>query len=262
MTDPNTGRPADADQTIPLVPDGGYAPPAQRPFDETLVDPLKPSDPWSSGPGLSDTTAPLPAPPLPAPPLPTRTQPPAAPAASWQPTSPTPAPQPWQPPTPAAYPPAPGGYGQPAPYPQPAPAAPPVWREGFAEPEGPAASIPNQPYAPTPYAAQQWPATIPDPVNHNYGYGYTGFDAAADHPNAMPALILGILSIVLFPLVGPLAWYLAAKGQREARLDPGRWRTGGMLSAGKVLGIIGTVFLVLGVLFFMAILLFAFVASA
>lgn len=83
-----------------------------------------------------------------------------------------------------------------------------------------------------------------------YGYGCS-FDNATDHPNAIPALIMGIIGLVLFSPLAPVAWFLAAKGQREARLDPARWRPGGVIVAAKVLGIIGTVFLGLLALFIM-----------
>lgn len=249
---------ADAvDQTIPLVPDAGYAPAAPQPLPEaTLVDALGASDPWASGPGLGSAAGASASP---------ATQPPAAPAAAT-----------WGYPQPSSYAAqsdahspqasAQAAYGQattPAPWPQPvvAPAPQPAplpptrsWDDGFPEPEGPAAGIVNQPYAPSPYAGQQWPAPIQDPVAYNYAYA--GFDAAIDHPNAMPSLVMGIIGLTFFSPLAPFAWYMAAKGQREARLDPGRWRTGGTIVAGKVLGIIGTVILALAAFF----LLFIFIA--
>ncbi len=216
MTNPYA-RPADQpeeDVTIPLVPDSGYASPAQQPFaDETLVDPLGPN-PW------------------------------AAPRAENFGYTPTPAPAAAQPPQ--------GGYPTAAEYWQ---------RSGVPQqPQAPAAPAVGVPYAQPTFqgypqdaqqAGQQWlPATVSDPVRPEYGggYSYNYRPAGAEHPNAIPALVLGIVGLVLFPLVAPLAWHLAAKGQREAALDPDRWRSGGMLTAGKILGIIGTVFLALGML--------------
>lgn len=253
------------DQTIPLVPDAGYAPAAPQPLPEaTLVDPLGTSDPWASGPGLGSAAASTPV-------TPSVPQPPAAPAA--------PDAASWGYPQPASYATQSGGYspqasaqaayGQAstaAPWPQPSaapapqqaplpPAAPTRgWDDGFPEPEGPAAGIANQSYAPSPYAGQQWPVPIQDPVAYNYGYA--GFDAATDHPNAMPSLVMGIIGLTFFSPLAPFAWYMAAKGQRQARLDPGRWRTGGIITAGKVLGIIGTGILALTAFF----VIFAFLA--
>jgi len=156
------------------------------------------------------------------------------------------------------------GYGQPAPQtnyvqPQVAPSqsAPynPAPVQGFAEPSGPADTIGAQsiyqgyPTAPGAPAPQQpaWPAVIHDPVA--YDYGYSNPANASEHPNSVISMVLGIIGVFFFPLLGPVAWYLAAKGRRELAAFPGRWRPSGMLTAGFVLGIIGTVFLALGAMF-------------
>ena len=62
--------------------------------------------------------------------------------------------------------------------------------------------------------------------------------------NAVAALVLGILSIVFCPLCGPVAWVLGRNAERE--VDASRQRLGGrgLATAGKILGIIGTVFVV------------------
>lgn len=69
-----------------------------------------------------------------------------------------------------------------------------------------------------------------------------------EHPSATTSLVLGILGLVLFPPLAPVAWAMAARGRREAALQPGRYRTSGSLQAGYVLGVIGTVVLALVVL--------------
>jgi len=43
-----------------------------------------------------------------------------------------------------------------------------------------------------------------------------------------------------------VAWFLAARGKREMREQPGRWAPSPMLTAGLVMGIIGTALLALG----------------
>ena len=279
MTDPYAGQP-DADQTIPLVPDGGYALPTEPPVEATLVDPLA-GDPWSSGPGLGAAaapTAPIPATPDPVAPVQPAAQAPAAtpraepaaPAAWPQPAAPgvsAPAPT-WGYPLAADYgttsafvPPAPlAASSQPAPVPPAHPTQRPL-ADAFPEPDGPVATIGTTPYAASPYAGQQWPATIPDPVNHDYGYAYGG-NTATDHPNATPSLILGIIGLALFLPAAPVALYLASKGLREARYDPARWRTGGTIAAGRILGIIGTVLMALIVAFFVFVVMAALVFRA
>jgi hypothetical protein len=65
---------------------------------------------------------------------------------------------------------------------------------------------------------------------------------------AITALVLGILGLVCCPILGPIAWYLSlgeARAIREGRSP----RAGESLTlAAKILGILGTVFLALSVL--------------
>ncbi len=274
MTD-SYARPADdgGDATIPIVPEGGYAPTEQLPFaEETLVDPVGPRSLWSadsgldlSAPGYGDTSG-TQAPAQQTPPPQVDYPQASTPTAAYPPPSGYP--------TPAAYTqtnytqPTAGygesGYTQPAPQtnyvqPQVAPSQPapysPAPVQGFAEPSGPADTIGSQsiyqgyPTAPGAPAQQQpaWPAVIHDPVA--YDYGYSNPANLSEHPNSVLSMVLGIIGVFFFPLLGPVAWYLAAKGRRELAAFPGRWRPSGMLTAGFVLGIIGTVFLALGAMF-------------
>ena len=62
--------------------------------------------------------------------------------------------------------------------------------------------------------------------------------------NAVTALVLGILGIVLCPLLGPVAWVLGRKGEQEVDAAGGAVGGRGMATAGKVLGIIGTFLIV------------------
>jgi hypothetical protein len=280
MTDPYA-RPADdgGDATIPIVPEAGYAPTEQLPFaEETLVDPAGPGSLWSaagldlSAPGYGGSSS-AQAPAEQTSPLQVDYPQASTPPAAYQPPSGYPTPAAYtrtnytQPtasdtqPT-AAY--GQSGYGQPAPQtnyvqPQVAPSQPPPYSpapvQGFAEPSGPAESIgaqsiyqgyPTAPGAPAP-RQPAWPAVIQDPVG--YDYGYTNPANLSEHPNSVLSMVLGIIGVFVFPLLGPVAWYLAAKGRRELAAFPGRWRPSGMLTAGFVLGIIGTVFLALGAMF-------------
>ena len=74
------------------------------------------------------------------------------------------------------------------------------------------------------------------------------FDPQPPASGAAPALVLGILSIVLCPLCGPFAIALGRKAEKEVRASGGQVGGGGIATAGKILGIIGCVFLVLLVL--------------
>ncbi len=55
------------------------------------------------------------------------------------------------------------------------------------------------------------------------------------------AMILGILSLVLCALIGPVAWYIGAKAREEIKTGGFDASAQGMATAGWVMGIIGTV---------------------
>lgn len=61
---------------------------------------------------------------------------------------------------------------------------------------------------------------------------------------ATAALVLGILSIVLCPLCGPVAWGLGRKAEQEIDRSGGHLGGRGLATAGKILGIIGTLLIV------------------
>lgn len=282
------------DQTIPLVPDTGFRQPDLPPLpEETWVEGASPSDPWASGPGLGDSvtpehtlafgsdpasaapTAPVPTPATPSWPVPAAPAEPTgvrfgygspadypratdagasagaafgASAAATYGIAPAPAPQPalqLQPAPQNTYP-----HAQPAP--QSTYAQPPF--ERYPEPDGPAGSIVAQPYAPSAYAGQAWPGAV-DPVAYDYGYnlGYGG-PSTTPHPSATTSMVLGILGLVLFSPLAPFAWFLGARGKREMRQEPGKWAPSPMLTAGMVMGIIGTALMVFGA--FIVFLLF------
>jgi hypothetical protein len=108
------------------------------------------------------------------------------------------------------------------------------------DPFGPAPT--GEPTAPAPWRGPAPPADLSEPA------------AAGNADGAVPALVLGILSVVLCPLCAPFAWYY---GNRAERLVDG---SGGLLSgrgeatAGKVLGIVMTILLILGILLLIVLL--------
>ena len=75
-------------------------------------------------------------------------------------------------------------------------------------------------------------------------------------------LVLGILSLVLCQLLGPVAWILGKGDMAEidsGRMDPeGR----GLTQAGMICGIIATVMLILGLLAFIGVLVLGIAAEA
>lgn len=79
-------------------------------------------------------------------------------------------------------------------------------------------------------------------------YGWTVHPRASlpQHPRATAALTLGILSVLGFSVLAPLAWFYGATTMRDIDREPGRWQGRGPAKAGLVLGVIGTGLLALG----------------
>lgn len=116
----------------------------------------------------------------------------------------------------------------------------------------------RNPYGQDPAAGNPYAAWDPDPTPHEYYSHYPQqyppqyAPVAVDHPRAQMTMIFGILGVCgafLGPLAifGPVALFLAIGARKEVQADPARYRSGGSLSAGFVMGIIGTVMLALWV---------------
>ena len=63
--------------------------------------------------------------------------------------------------------------------------------------------------------------------------------------NAVAALVLGILGIILCPLLGPVAWVLGRKGEQEVARSGGAVGGRCLATAGKIVGMVGTFFLLI-----------------
>ncbi|MBK7272243.1 MAG: DUF4190 domain-containing protein [Actinomycetales bacterium] len=71
-----------------------------------------------------------------------------------------------------------------------------------------------------------------------------------EHPQGTLILILGILSIVFCGFTGPFAWVMGRKAMREIDTSGQPYSNRSQVQAGMITGIIGSVILVLGVLYF------------
>jgi hypothetical protein len=85
------------------------------------------------------------------------------------------------------------------------------------------------------------------------GYG----PPPTNHPQTTTILVLGILSLVVCGVLGPFAWSMGNKALRE--IDASAMSShplGGRetVNVGRILGIVGTVLLALGVLAFLGVL--------
>jgi hypothetical protein len=95
---------------------------------------------------------------------------------------------------------------------------------------------PGAPSAPAPRGAPAPPADLFAPP------------AGANAEGAIPALVLGILSLVLCPLCAPFAWYFGLRAERLVDASGGVLSGRGEATAGKILGIVMTILMILGIL--------------
>lgn len=86
------------------------------------------------------------------------------------------------------------------------------------------------------------------PTGPQYGYGAP--PPRPQHPQAVLALVLGIVSLVACGLVGPFAWSIGGKAVREIDASGGSLDGRTFALAGKICGIIATILLGLAVLGF------------
>ncbi len=70
-----------------------------------------------------------------------------------------------------------------------------------------------------------------------------------DHPQTTTILILGICGLVLCQVLGPFAWSMGNKALREIDASGGQVGGRDTVNVGRILGIVATILLVLGILF-------------
>ena len=76
-------------------------------------------------------------------------------------------------------------------------------------------------------------------------YGSSGA-AVREHPAGTTVLVLGILSLVVCGLLGPIAWVKGNNAKREMDAQPGvQWSNRSSITAGRICGMIATIFLIL-----------------
>lgn len=85
--------------------------------------------------------------------------------------------------------------------------------------------------------------TPPPPApQYNQGPG------PVEHPKGTLILILGILSIVCLSILGPFAWVMGNRAIQEIDANPSGYTNRGIVQAGRICGIVGTVLLILSVI--------------
>jgi TRAP-type C4-dicarboxylate transport system permease small subunit len=77
-----------------------------------------------------------------------------------------------------------------------------------------------------------------------------------NHPQAVTALVLGILGVVVCGVIAPFAWNIGNQAVREIDASGGAWGGRTEANAGRILGIVGTALLAVGVLATIVFLVF------
>jgi hypothetical protein len=79
------------------------------------------------------------------------------------------------------------------------------------------------------------------PAPPTYGYGY-----APEHPQGTTVLILGICSLVVCQLLGPVAWWMGNSALREIDANPYAFSNRSTVQAGRVCGVVATALTAVG----------------
>jgi hypothetical protein len=137
-------------------------------------------------------------------------------------------------------------YG--APPPSQSPYGPPPGQSPYGAPQGP--------QSPPAYGAPQYGQQLPHPQQPPGvpGYGYAAAPPS-NHPSATTALVLSLVGLAglvfcggLTLVLSPFAWRLGSRAVAEIDANPGAYGGRDQANAGRIMGIIGTVLLGLGIL--------------
>ena len=81
------------------------------------------------------------------------------------------------------------------------------------------------------------------------------YPGGLEHPQGTTILVLGILSVVLCQILGPFAWVMGRRALSEIDASGRSYTNRTMVQAGMICGIVGTVFLALGLVWLVFILI-------
>ena len=110
-------------------------------------------------------------------------------------------------------------------------------------------------YGPPPgYGAPQYGAAPQYGVP--YGYGPPQYE----HPQGTTVLILGILGIVACQILAPFAWVMGNRALAEIDANPAAYSNRGLVVAGRICGIVGSVLLGIYLAFFLVYFLIVLAA--
>ena len=100
------------------------------------------------------------------------------------------------------------------------------------------------------------------PYGGPYGPEQYGGYYAREHPQGTTVLVIGILSLVLCQLLGPVAWIMGNNAIAEIDANPTAYSNRSAVQAGRICGIVSTAMLILGVVIFVVALIVAAASSS
>jgi len=99
----------------------------------------------------------------------------------------------------------------------------------------------------------------PPPPPPPYQSPYGGYGGGYEHPQGTTILVLGILSLVVCQLLGPVAWVMGNNAIAEIDRNPSAYTNRGTVQAGRICGIVASAIMILTVV---VILIAVIVAAA
>ncbi|MFN8122276.1 MAG: DUF2510 domain-containing protein [Thermoleophilia bacterium] len=92
------------------------------------------------------------------------------------------------------------------------------------------------------------PVKVPPPLSSPHvghvGYGPQNTIAAGEkHGNSTAVFVLGLLGLLLCGVLAPIAWIMGTNARRDIENGGGRYTGDGLLTAGWIMGIIGTIYM-------------------
>ena len=96
-------------------------------------------------------------------------------------------------------------------------------------------------------------STSPPPPPPAYQAPYGGY-GGHEHPQGTTVLVLGILSLVVCQLLGPVAWVMGNNALVEIDRNPTAYSNRGSVQAGRICGIVSTAILIVSVIVLLVVL--------
>ena len=120
---------------------------------------------------------------------------------------------------------------------------------------------PQPPFGPPqpPYSGP--PPQPPQPGQPPYP-PYGGVPQRETAPGAIVALVLGIVGVIFCQVAAPFAWVLGRRAEETIAAEPQRYSRKDLATTGKILGIVGTVLLILAVIAGIVLIIVAIATSS